>query len=206
MLVIVLSLSGMNVLNLFHYSAYIYPRWLVALLALASFISVAEFAALFHLFLIFPQPSPLLKRVPRLISYIYLSVLLSPIMLILSWRAIFNPEQFLDSHKDYPVLSNTWIFIYLLQFAGALVALIVNYRHSDKLARRKLRVVLAGTLAAYLPLLLFFLITVVLLQIVLGWISQQLPNLSWLWWLLVAIDAARVLMPLSFAYAIVKIR
>ncbi len=77
LLVIVLSLSATNTLNFFTYIAYIYPRWLVALLASANFISAVAFsAALCHLFLVFPQPSPLQKRVPRLISYIYLSGIL----------------------------------------------------------------------------------------------------------------------------------
>jgi sigma-B regulation protein RsbU (phosphoserine phosphatase) len=77
---------------------------------------------------------------------------------------------------------------------------VVNYRRADFTSRRKLRVVLAGVVAGLLPAILWM-----LTDIAAGVFNLPQSSLL-LWWLFVIGSFALALIPLTFAYAIMRHR
>ncbi|MBA2341365.1 MAG: hypothetical protein H0V88_13305 [Pyrinomonadaceae bacterium] len=185
------------------FAPFVYPYWLLLLVALAWLVSDAFSPALLHLFLVFPQTSPLVKRFPRFIIYVYLLFFLlsTPYTLVLVWLRFFEPEAPFNPAKDYPILSYVSLAQFLGYLVAALVAAIVSYRQADRLARRKLRVVLSGTLIAFAPLVI--LIVLELSAEKLGFTSPA-TNQAWSMWVGVFLYATPPLMPLAFAYAIAR--
>ena len=152
----------------------------------------------FHFFQIFPEPSPLLRRVPKLEPYIYLLHLLTlfPYFLIFNCLAAFAPKQWYEFQDDYPAFGLISMGIATLYIAGGLLSLLINYREAGRASRRKMRVVVAGSIAGFLP---FFII------IGLGVIFKlHETNPQATQWLIFAALFSFPLFPLSFAYAIVR--
>jgi eukaryotic-like serine/threonine-protein kinase len=90
--------------------------------------------------------------------------------------------------------------IYLLglaYFAGGLLSLVVNYRRASLPTRRKVRVILAGTIAGFLPAVIWFAVTLLF-----GYTRLSMWMYSWL----PAVVAAQLLVPPAYAYAILRHR
>jgi hypothetical protein len=173
-----------------------HPSWLVAALILALVIGRGFAPIFFHFFLVFPQPSPLLNRFPRFEFYLYLPFLLIgvPLGAIELVARATNPDHGFGGWGSFSSLGRFGGLIFLLYLVGGLVSLVVNYVKADRLARRKLSVVLVGTLAGLLPFLLLIVGLIVF-------------NPSFSSSLLLAFFATSLLfplIPLSFAYAIVR--
>ena len=83
----------------------------------------------------------------------------------------------------------------ILYVVAGLAALVVNYRHASRPARRKLRVVLAGTLVGFGPLLCIA---------IWGYVTSFTSFSELLITLWFASFLALLFVPLSFAYAIVR--
>jgi hypothetical protein len=172
-----------------------HPLWLVAALMLALVIGRGFAPIFFHFFLVFPQPSPLLNRFPRFEFYLYLPFLLLGVPLgatELIARAT-NPDHAFEGWS-FTTFARFGGLLFLLYLVGGLVSLVVNYVKADRLAKRKLRVVLVGTLAGLLPSVLLILSLFVFNPslspaLVLAFIGSSLLF---------------PLVPLSFAYAIVR--
>ncbi len=172
------------------------------LLWAARVISHALFAAVFtHFFLVFPESkgfaSPLLRRFPRLERGLYLSLL---------FFAPFGVLLMMEQEDALGTLGGNWrravelIFlagavIALGSIVGGLVSLVLNYRLSGEASRRKMRVVVLASIVAFVPLL------VMLLFETFDLISYVRPFSRWLDYLLYFLLP---LVPLSFAYAIVR--
>lgn len=172
------------------------PRWTFGLALAGPVLGSFFWPTLLHFFLVFPEPSPLARRFPRLVRLLYLPQLLLvlPASLYVSALVVVDPERVirLSAHPLVPVLR----YIILGYLLAALAVLVLNYAKEDRPgARRKLRVVVAGTLAAVLPTLG-----------VLALLRVKGPELD--------VDAMRVLiatvaacwalLPLSFVYAILR--
>ena len=160
----------------------------------AAFWSVPTFM---HFFLIFPARSPLLRRFPRLESRLYwpFYLLVLPKFGVGTLAEVFP----LGAAVAWLVRQN-WLtqaarIVALGYLVGGLAALAIGYRASDAVARRKLRVVAAGSVVG------FFNIFLMPAGVWTG-LAQRLPTI-WGW-----IDTALLftlpLIPLSFAYAIVR--
>ena len=106
-----------------------------------------------HFFLIFPERSPLLLRFPRLEYYIYPVFLITacPFILIAAIRLATAPERFLGALQEIQWLFVVAVAISSIYFGSALLSLVANYRKGNHVTRRKLRVILVGTIAAFLP-------------------------------------------------------
>ncbi|MBO0721794.1 MAG: PDZ domain-containing protein, partial [Blastocatellia bacterium] len=127
-----------------------FPDWLVLLIALARIVGLWSFPLLLHLFLVFPQESPLLRRWTSLRWWLY-----APLIFILSifgigrlpgeWaEPIFHwppINWFLDHGLKY--IAYLCVLAYLL---AALVSLLMSYRSADVAGKRRLRVVIWGSL------------------------------------------------------------
>ncbi len=150
----------------------------------------------FHFFQIFPEPSPLARRVPRLEVYLYLPQLLTifPYWGMLHIVRAFAPED--APAFVYPAFTFITIVVMIGYICAGLLSLLINYRQAGRASKRKMRVVVAGSIAGFLPIFL----TVVLF--VLFDLRKTNPTLGQ--WLAVTALFAFPLFPLSFAYAIVR--
>jgi hypothetical protein len=173
-------------------------QWLVGLLILALIVGSTFPAVILHFFLVFPGPSPLLRRWPRLEYWIYLPYLAIAPFLAVEYiaRAVTSDHSFLGLPEKVlvPLLLGSVGATFFLYVLGGLLSLVFNYRRADRLAQRKLRVVLVGTLAGLLPGLLF----------ALGLVAFN-PSFTPLLRLLhFAAFSMLPIIPISFAYAIVR--
>ena len=172
-----------------------YPSWLVAALILALIVGRGFAPIFFHFFLVFPQPTPLLSRFPRFEVYLYLPFLLTvPLSATELIARAANPDHGFEGWGSFSPVGQLVSIIFLLYLVGGLISLVVNYVKADRLAKRKLRVVLVGTLAGLLPFLL----------LVLGLIVFNPSTSSALTLAFLAANLLFPLIPLSFAYAIVR--
>ena len=152
---------------------------------------------MFHFFLIFPEASPLIRRFPRFQLYLYLPyvatfVPYAALVLLIGAR----PDEGTLVGRLLEVLGQTGSMLIPLYVAGGLLSLLVNYKEADRTSKRKMRVVVAGSIAGFLPALL----CVAAIQLF------DLPKKNpWLLeWCALAALFAFPLFPLSFAYAIVR--
>ncbi|MEW6730898.1 MAG: SpoIIE family protein phosphatase [Acidobacteriota bacterium] len=177
------------------------PIWIIVLSVMARILSTFFWPLFFHFFLVFPADksvqSPLLRRLPKLEYWLYL-----PSLLILSYNIIIYvlfavaPERaisFAEHYSWYGISVATLMLVYIV---GGLLSLLLNYRQANQLARRKLRVVVVGSIAGVLPILLLILAAVIF--------DLSKINVSWLQWVSLLAACTILLLPLSFAYAIVR--
>jgi phosphoserine phosphatase RsbU/P len=177
-------------------------NWLSLLAALARISGLFSFPLMLHLFLYFPQPPPWLTRRLWLTRWLYGPLILFVLPLFglvrlpVEWAApIYNwpLTRWLSEHGLW-IAGYFWILAYLL---AALVCLWLGYRMADAPGRRRLRVILWGSLLGFGSLFLVIVMEVSVtqgrLKIIRDWLDYStlftLP-----------------LVPLSFAYAIVRHR
>ncbi len=176
-------------------------EWVALLTALARIAGLCSLPLLLHLFLVFPHQSPLLRRWPSLTRWLY-----APLVFILPGFGVSR----LPTHWAQPILSwpplrwllehglNRLAMLSVLAYLfAALLCLWLSYRTADMAGRRRLRVVMWGSLLGFGSLFL-----VVVMEAT-G--TQQ--SLARIWsWLQFSTIFALPLVPLSFAYAIVRHR
>jgi sigma-B regulation protein RsbU (phosphoserine phosphatase) len=176
--------------------------WMTLVTALARAAGLFSLPLLFHLFLVFPQKSPWLTRWPSLKYWLYLPFLLFVIptfgvgRLPIQWstKLLSNPiVRWLGEH-GLLVVAYLTLLGYLL---AALLSLVIGYRMADLAGRRRIRVVMWGSLIGFGSLLL-----VIVME------SLQLESkYGKLWdWLGFSTLFTLPLVPLSFAYAIIRHR
>ncbi len=171
--------------------------WLVGILIMALLVGRVFPAIFLHFFLVFPRTSPLLERFPRFEYYLYLPYLLigAPGLAIQNiGRAVTPNHSFVGLPEKFSLLLKIGAIILLPYFFGGLLSLVVNYLKADRLAKRKLRVVVVGTLAGLLPSILF-------VGSLLAFNPSVTPRLL-LFELVTVLTFP--LIPISFAYAILR--
>ena len=186
MLATLIGLVGNSPVNL--------PLWLAVAAGLGSAASLIFFPVFVHFFLIFPEPSPLLRRWPRLEIWLYL-----PFFLVI--LPVFGPGRLVPHLLSWLLKIHWHRFDFVAQLVviaylvAGLISLVINYRVANSISRRRLRVVMAGSVAGFLNLLLLILGGLTGLQ-------EQLPAV-WAWFEK-CIYITLPLVPLSFVYAIVR--
>ncbi|HEY0101390.1 MAG TPA: protein kinase [Pyrinomonadaceae bacterium] len=171
--------------------------WYRALIVFGQATKVFAPSFLLHLFLVFPEPSPILKRWPRLERYLYLPTLLLsflPITYMLILWAV-DPEELIAFSLRYPWIGVISAILLPLTILLALLSLVLSYRRAGQVSKRKLRIVLVGSLVAFMPFVGWFLILAVVPRSREGWA----PYVGWL-----IVNTLMLAMPISFAYAIVR--
>lgn len=174
----------------------------VLLIMFAARIVGVLFLPLFcHFFLIFPDRAPLLHRFPRLERWLYL-----PYYLILPWFAATRAQSIFQAHDQWVqplktvwLLGQQWVGMIALLLALSylvcgMLALFAGYRIAGIANRRKLHVIAAGSGAGALNLLLLV-----------SWetfFHVRFPQAGD--WLGIGLKFTLPLIPLSFAYAIVR--
>lgn len=171
------------------------PSWLSLAVPAAVALGVLFLPVFVHFFLIFPDPSPLLRRWPRLEAWLYLPYLLIILPVVVIFRAPGEVGVWMMRFQWFlyiPLVTNFLIVAYL---AAGLICLLINYRAASPIARRRLRVVMAGSAIGFFN---FFLV-------VMGGPAGLQPRMPTLWsWFSTALFVTLPLVILSFVYAIVR--
>jgi phosphoserine phosphatase RsbU/P len=178
-------------------------QWLKVTHAVATALGTCFFPIFLHFFLLFPDLkgslSPLLRRFPRFEWYLYIPYLLIIFSAAVIWLTslLFAPERLGAWRHNYPwagILVDGMILTYCI---GGLISLLVNYREAAHTLRRKMRIVVAGSLAG-------FLLPILLLSGVESLNRLFSVNETLLVWTVAVAILAFPLFPLSFLYAIVR--
>jgi phosphoserine phosphatase RsbU/P len=171
--------------------------WVRAVNLLCEFLSFLFWPVLLHFLLVFPEPSPIVKRWPFLEKALYI-----PTLAVMLAAAPVYFLHFVDRDLARGAMREaTWFpwlvgALWLGSTLLGLVALVTSYVQASPASRRKLRVAVVGTVAGFLPLLL-------LLAANAAFEVQGLPvGLSRALSLLTLVSLP--LVPLSFAYAILR--
>jgi hypothetical protein len=157
------------------------------------------FPLFFYFFLIFPERSPLVRRFPKLERTLFLPCLL---VMIPATLAIYISASFVsaESAREFAPIQK-WLQILTvcaacLYIAAGLVSLLVNYRQANRQSRRRLRVIVAGSVVGLLPCFTFTMYAVTI-----GFAGVNETLLRWS----AAVSLLLLLLfPLSFAYAILR--
>jgi phosphoserine phosphatase RsbU/P len=178
------------------------PKWAFFVLQAPVALSYLFFTTFFlHLFLVFPETrpplSPVLRRWPRAEWYIYIPTLLIGVVsgilfVMITFAAEENRASLVQQTGKLATLGFAQFALYI---SGGLISLVVNYRQADEMGKRRMRIVMTGTLAGFLPLALL----VTLNRLGFTWETSQFAR-----WLDFSLVFALPLIPLSFAYAIIR--
>jgi eukaryotic-like serine/threonine-protein kinase len=175
------------------------PGWLAGIMAAALVVGFGLGPSVLHFFLVFPERSPLLVRFPRLEYHLYLLFLLTayPFLVIAAFRLATAPERISSVLGDFQWLLAVAVAVAGVFLLGAVLSLASSYRKGNQVSRRKLRLVLVVTMAAFIPGTLLRLLVIIV---------KPSPNALTPFWLAViaALLMTLLLFPLSFAYAIVR--
>jgi sigma-B regulation protein RsbU (phosphoserine phosphatase) len=174
------------------------PGSMLGAVIISRLVSTFLCAVFFHFFLTFPEPSRVLRRFPKIEFYIYLPFILTSFPYYAGFVLVgaFWPQSLPAFESNLAFLGRIGGFLDVIYIAGGLLTLLANYRHASRPARRKMRVVVAGSVAGTLPPLLLIGASALF----------DLPNsnptlLHWLFWIVLMCTPV---FPLSFAYAIVR--
>src|SRR5262245_40719188 len=138
--------------------------------------------------------------IPQLEWYLYVPYLLIflPINAIYHVLWATSPDRAI-AFTGFPVFFPAQLLGFAY-FAGGILSLVVTYRRASLPSRRKVRVILAGTVVGFLPAFVWFAVTVLFQHTRLGmWMysySCAVPTIS----------AATLLIPAAYAYAILRHR
>lgn len=173
--------------------------WALTLMMVANIVALVFMPAFLHFFLIFPEPSPLLRRWPGLVRWLYLlfGLLILPAFAVMTIARYVAPgagvtKLFSGGAVDQFVTAAAAVYM-----VSGLISMLLNYRAASSGARRKLRVVMAGSGAGFLNLLLM----------PVGIVTQLASAFPRVWsGLGKALLVTLPLIPISFAYAIIRHR
>lgn len=177
------------------------PTGLLIMVITTRVIGLVFLPVFFHFFLIFPDRSPWLKRIPRLERWLYI-----PFLFILPWFSFQRMFVLLRGHKGVEdflrnswVLKHQWVGLLAMSLAmgyliGGLCALLIGYRAAGVAARRKLTLIVAGSGAGTLNLLALIIWET--------FFQARFPQAGG--WLQIVLKFTLPLIPLTFAYAIIR--
>ena len=171
------------------------PLWLNQIATAAAAMGLLFLPIFIHFFLIFPVPSPLLRRWPRLETWVYLPYLLFILPVVIAFRAPGSNGIWMMRYQWFRLFVFAINPLLALYLAVGLICLLINYRAADPVARRRLRVVMSGSAVGFFNLFLLSM----------GRPSGLLELMPTLWsWLGTMLFITLPLIPLSFVYAIVR--
>ena len=124
------------------------PLWLIAVMLVVNITSLFLPPVFLHFFQIFPEPSALIRKYPKLEKLLYVPhlVLFVPYFVIINLLAAFAPRRFYEFRESYPGFERLGFAVMTLYIAGGLFSLMWNYRGAGRTSRRKMRVVVAGSI------------------------------------------------------------
>ncbi|HEX6184547.1 MAG TPA: protein kinase [Pyrinomonadaceae bacterium] len=174
------------------------PRWQLTLIAAGHVLKTFAVPLMLHLFLVFPRPLPLARRFPRLELWAYIPALLFafPPNLYEHYLWMTDPEGWLFFMDGYPAAELADTALGMAYMLSCLVAAVLQYRTADRVAKRKLRLVLAALPLSFGPLFVLFVVNSF------TGLPERDPALYAR--IFPFAVAPQPLLPLSFAYAIAR--
>lgn len=175
--------------------------------AATKIVAIFFWPVFLHFFLIFPEPSPLLRRFPRLEFGLYLPRLIISFPLLTAYHVslALGHERTVDVWlSKLDALAFASAILACAYIVAGLAVMLDTYRRAGAASRRRLRVVVAGSVVGFVPLLPLiglFLFADTQTPVALG-TYQWLPVA--VEWLGLAAYVAFPFFPLAFAYAIVR--
>jgi serine phosphatase RsbU (regulator of sigma subunit) len=184
-------------MGLFGSDAVKLPLWLGITFVTARSIGIIFLPIFFHFFLVFPEPSPLLKRWPALERWLYAPSLILVLPFYVSARLGPLSDKLFDSVPVWilQTLNAVMMSLVIGYLLAGLFSLIRNYQVAGRDARRKLRLIVAGCGLGILN---------VLMVVAVELIGQNGLLKSLYGWLQFSTNFTLPLIPISFAYAIIK--
>jgi phosphoserine phosphatase RsbU/P len=186
------AIEGSGHMGLLSLSAYVVA-------VAAQCIALAVFwAAFLHFFLVFPKRSPVLDRFPALLRWLYIlsALFTAPVFLLVSVLMRTDTGTALELARAGGPLLVAFRVLTIAYPALGLLSLAYSYLRASTATRRRLRVVVAGSFAALLP---------VIALAVLGSFVRLARLDAWVLWSIGAVVIlALPILPLAFAYAIVR--
>jgi serine phosphatase RsbU (regulator of sigma subunit) len=167
-------------------------EWLRTLVQIARSLNVAFFAFFLHFFLLFPEDGPWVRRFPWIERWLYLPLAGGLALTISDLLGVSDLVSRIPGNRLIGHAVNASLVSYLVL---GLAALAVNYRAADVQNKRRIRVVVAGCSLGILSLLLN------IGGRMLGF-SKTHPQFFDLLGYVIVVTLP--LIPLSFAYAIVR--
>jgi hypothetical protein len=152
-----------------------------------------------HFCLVFPEHSALLRRIPKLERLIYLPYLLILLPTTVLFTLLVLGYPVVTGFSSVILEENVTDITYCLYALTGLLVLILAYRRTTEVARRRLRVVIVSLLFGITP----FLLTVFVINPLLWAFAKQNP---WEEWMTTFMFSPILLVPPAFAYAIVRHR
>lgn len=173
------------------------PFWLSLVFGTARSLGTLFFPVFFHFFLVFPSRSTLLERWPRLEHVLYVPFLTLILPFNIVGRVNYLAALIFSRIPAGLGQALNWVLtgLILAYLVAGLVSLMRNYRIADVEARRKLRLILAGCSVGILNILLIVAVET---------IGQNGALKSLYDWLQFATNFTLPLIPIAFAYAIIK--
>lgn len=172
------------------------PSWLIPVVGAAAIAGLLFLPVFIHFFLIFPGRSPLLRRWPRLETLIYLPFLfvILPVLGV-SRSGLPSVTLWMLQSVWFQYFISAAVFLVIAYLGAGLVCLFINYQAENRVNRRRLHVVIAGSGAGFFNLFL----------LIMGGPSGLQPRMPGLWsWLGTTLYITLPLVPLSFVYAIAR--
>lgn len=173
------------------------PPPVVALLVAGGIVSCFFAAVFFHFFLVFPERSPLLKRLPRLERLLYVPqlALFVPFVAYTSLMQALAPEALQRGHRWLGVWGAAANVLLVAYVAAGVASLLLNYGQASRQSRRKMRVVVAGCVVGFVPSILMMAIY---------FYGPTRIDETLFRWLSAGSIIAFLVFPGAFAYAIVR--
>lgn len=175
------------------------PVWLMWVVVASSLLRWSLIPLCLHFFLIFPERSPLLRRFPRLESWLYVPylIVILPVYGIANGLWAISPDRAVAFSEGFPLFLPTQL-LGMAYFAAGILSLVVTYRRASLLSRRKVRVILAGTIVGFLPSFIWFAVA--------GLFGDTRAG-RWMYsWGLPGAVIPMLLVPPAYAYAILRHR
>jgi Stage II sporulation protein E (SpoIIE) len=169
----------------------------VGLVLAADALGMLFWAVFLHFFLVFPETSPVLRRWPRLERLLYAPAVVMALLVLAAYGVwLLEGPAVVHAWFDATPIERVVQAMAYGYVGTGLFALVLNYRQATRASKRRLRVIVAGSLGGFLPPLL----------VRAAFIFVDISDVPV--WLLRALSASILLtlplVPLSFAYAIVR--
>lgn len=173
------------------------------LVAIAKIVTLWFFPIFPLFFLNFPERSPLLQRLPRLESWIYWSMY---VLLLPYWLANRLPSYLKTGYINLPGLRswldfggkyNLPVVVITAYLAAGFFFMIVSYRSASVDSRKRMRVAMLGSSVGFFALFLLILNNF-------GWANKVPGWAVMMGWVETILFFTLPLIPLSFAYAIIR--
>jgi hypothetical protein len=152
---------------------------------------------MFHLHLLFPNPSEFVRRYPAIERLLYLPCFLLTVPAAIMWHLSLNGISQFDFSIDRPLFTQLVFVPHTSYLLSALIILVLNYLLADSMGKRRVRFLAGGAFVSVGP----YLVDKILRSLEFTFHFRIFEDNGTRFFLSLA---PTVLLPIAFAYAIVR--